>query len=109
MSPNFLSIFQTNNNLMQSTTFLCAVLYNAFDIFMVMYFGNEIEVSSGQLPYCLFESNWIEQPHLFKKIIIIFGEVVKQPQRLVVFKLYPLNLSTFTTVRLLIALSEVID
>lgn len=83
---------------MASVTYFSAVLYNTFDIFMIMYFGNEIEVSSGRLIYCLFESNWIEQSKAFKKHVIILTEVLKQPQQLVVIKLYPLNLATFTTV-----------
>jgi len=83
---------------MLSITYFSAVIYNTFDIYMVMYFGNEIELSSGQLSYCLFECNWIDQSQSFKKYIIILMEVFKQPQQLVICKLYPLNLDTFTKV-----------
>ena len=65
---------------------------------MIAYFGNEIQLYSGQLSYCIYESNWIEQSEADKKLMIIFCEILKQPHELVVAKLYPLNLDTFTTV-----------
>lgn len=73
--------------------------YCFFDIFMVMYLGNEIELYSNRLSQCLFESNWIEQSESHKKLLVILTEVLRQPQVLIVGKLYPLNLYTFTTVR----------
>lgn len=63
-----------------------------------MYFGNEIELNSGGLSYCLFESNWMEQTKSCQKNIIILMEVLKKPQQLVIAKLYPLNLETFISV-----------
>lgn len=75
------------------------LLYNIFDIFMVMYFGNEIKLFSGRLSYCLFKSNWMEQSQLCKKSIIIFGERLKQTNQLVILKIYPLTLEIFTRVR----------
>lgn len=65
---------------------------------MVLYFGNEIRLSSDQLSYCLFESDWTGQSHSCQKIIIILAEFVKQPHQLMVWKLYPLNVDTFTSV-----------
>lgn len=65
---------------------------------MVMYFGNEIKFYYSKLIYCLFESNWIDQLKSIKDDIIILTEVLKQPQELVILKLYPMNLDTFTSV-----------
>lgn len=66
---------------------------------MITYLGNEIRLSSGQLSYCLFESkNWFDQPLLTKKRVIIFAELLKKPQVLVISKVYPLTLDTFTSV-----------
>lgn len=79
-------------------TYLAAVLYNLFDIFMIAYFGNEIEQASSRLTYALFESNWTGQSESFKSCLVILAEVLKRPQRIIVFKLYPLNLTTFTSV-----------
>lgn len=76
-----------------------ALMYNIADIFMITYFGNEIMLSSDRLSYSLFESNWIEQPQSNKKLVIIFGEYLKKPCELVVGKVYPLTLVTFTRVR----------
>nr|QGW45392.1 odorant receptor 19 [Bradysia odoriphaga] len=77
----------------------CAFLvYSIFDIYMIMYLGNEIKFSSDQLSYRLLESDWIEQSALCKKSIIILTERLKRPQELTVGKLYPMNLSTFTSI-----------
>lgn len=63
---------------------------------MLMYMGNEIKLSSDRLSYCLFESNWIDESQSYKKYVLILAEVVKQPHELIIGKLYPLNLKTFT-------------
>lgn len=65
---------------------------------MVIYLGNEIKLASGNLSHCLFESNWTKQTHSCKKCITILKERLKRPQELIVGKLYPLNLLTFTSV-----------
>lgn len=67
---------------------------------MVTYLGNQIKLSSNRLSYCLFQSNWIEQSKPTRKCIITLTEVLKQPQVLVIWKLYPLDLQTFTSVSL---------
>jgi len=85
-------------NPFQFGIYISLLMYNLFDIFMVMYFGNEIKVSRSRLSYCFFESNWIEQSALYKQCVIIIMEVLKQPQELVILKLYPLNLKTFSSV-----------
>lgn len=74
------------------------MVFNIFDIFMMMYFGNEIKLSSEQHGYCLFESDWVTQPQASKKCIILFGELVRQPHEFFILKLYPLDLTTFTEV-----------
>lgn len=85
---------------MLTVTYFSTGMYNIFDIFIVMYFGNEIKLSSNRLSYCLFESNWTGQSKSYQKTIIILGEVLKQPHQLLISKLYPLNLETFTSVSL---------
>lgn len=75
------------------------LVYNLFDISVVMYLGNEIKLASDRVSYSLFETDWIEQTLLCKKYIIIMTEVLKKPQELIIGKLYPLNLQTFTSVR----------
>lgn len=58
-------------------------LYKIFEIFRIMHFGNEIELASDRL-------------------VLIFGEFLMKSQQLVVWKLYPLNLETFTRARFLL-------
>lgn len=65
-----------------------------------MYLGNEIKLHSDGLSYCLFESNWIDDSKYCGKIIIIFTALLKKPQEIVIAKLYPLNLQTYTRVSL---------
>lgn len=84
--------------LVQPAVYSVSMVYCFFDIFMVMYFGNEIRLSSDRLSYCLFESDWIDQSKSFKQHMLILTEVLKQPEELVIGKIYPLNLSTFTSV-----------
>ncbi len=72
--------------------------YSIFDIFMIMYLGNEIKLSSDELTHRMYESSWIDQTESCKKCIIILMERLKRPQELVVGNLYPLNLETFTSV-----------
>ncbi|XP_037028512.1 odorant receptor 94b-like [Bradysia coprophila] len=90
--------FSSENNLIQTVINCVILIYNTFDIFVVMYFGNEIKYHYSQLIYCLFESDWINQLDTVKRNIIILTEVLKQPQDLVILKLYPMNLETFTSI-----------
>lgn len=70
--------------------------FNAFDLFVVLYLGNEITIASAELMYCLFESDWIGQP--ITKDLVILVEALKKPQQLIILQLYPMNLMTFTSV-----------
>lgn len=84
--------------LMECIIYLAVLSLHIFEIFMVMYFGNEIKSSSNQLSYYLFESNWINQSTSCKVCVIIFGGLLKRPHQMVVGKVYPLTLETFTKV-----------
>ncbi|XP_037040976.1 putative odorant receptor 71a [Bradysia coprophila] len=90
-------VFSSNQNIVQIEFYVVVLLYAIFDIFLIMYLANDITVASDRLSYCLFESNWIEQTESCKKYVVIMGEVLKQPQQLVVL-IYPMNLETFMTI-----------
>lgn len=77
--------------------YACVLMYAIFDIFLVMYLANEITVASDRISYCLFESNWVDQSELCKRIVLVLGEILKQPQHLVVL-IYDMNLETFVWV-----------
>lgn len=80
-------------------TYVAFLLFNFFDIFMVTYFGNEIMYWSGRLSCCLYECNWMNQSKSCKMCVVILMEVLKQPEQLVIGKLYALDLDIFTKVR----------
>ncbi len=97
-TPN--SLQSSNENLFEIPLFAAISLYGIFDIFMVMYLANDISVASDKLSYCLFESNWIGQQKSCMKCLLILGQRLRYPQRLVILKVYPMNLETFTVVSL---------
>lgn len=72
---------------------------NGFDLFVVFYLCNEITVASDELRYCVFECNWIGQSKMVVKNLVMLTEVLKRPQHLIVSKLFPMNLTTFTSVK----------
>lgn len=77
------------------------LFYSTIDIFIVMFLGNEIKISSTRLLYCLFESSWMEQTETCKRKMIILSEVLKRHKLIMVAKLYPLNLEVFNSVSLI--------
>lgn len=88
----------STENLVEYVIYVFILFYNILDIFMIMYFGNEIKLSSGRFSYCLFESDWIDQSQSYKKCLLIFGERLQMVHQMLILKLYPLNMETFTTV-----------
>lgn len=79
--------------------YAAVLVHSTFDIFIETYFGNEIELSSSRLSYALFESDWMDQSNVCKRSMIILMEPLKRPQKLIVAKIYPLDLEIFTNVR----------
>lgn len=74
------------------------LLYNIFDIFMITHYGDEIKLASDRLSYRLYESNWIDRSQLVQKSVLIFGDFLMRPKQLIVLKLFPLSMETFTDV-----------
>ncbi|XP_037031980.1 uncharacterized protein LOC119071247 [Bradysia coprophila] len=89
--------FASKENFVQTQMFAVTLLYGIFDIFLVTYLANDVTIASHRLSYCLFESNWIDQTESCKRYVLIMGEVLKQPQQLVVL-VYPMNLETFVKI-----------
>ncbi|XP_037034297.1 odorant receptor Or2-like [Bradysia coprophila] len=90
--------FDISNNSLERIVHVYTLFYNTAELFMITYFGNEITLSSSCLTYSLFESEWIGQPHSTKTCIIIFGEYLKRSEVMLIGKLYPLTLETFTRI-----------
>lgn len=91
------SFQNSQNNFFEAVIYSAVMLYAFFDIFMVMYFGNEIKIASDQLSHCLFESDWPQQSTAVKKCVLFIGEILKQPHQLVIL-IYPMDLKTLTMV-----------
>lgn len=85
------------DNVMQIIMYFVLLLHAIFDIFLVTYLANEITTSSENLSYCMYGSNWIDLSESSKRNVLIVGEVLKQPQQLVIL-IYPINVETFTAV-----------
>ncbi|XP_037045768.1 putative odorant receptor 71a [Bradysia coprophila] len=74
--------------------------YLLFEIFFILYYGNEITVNSEKLSTFLFQSKWFDQSHGIRKDIKIVMEILKRPVRLLVgfVIVFPLDLATFTSI-----------
>lgn len=94
----FTSFQSSHDDLLMDAVSGIFVIYSIFDIFMLTYLANEMMLASDRLSLCLFESNFIEQTESCKKCVLILMERLKQPQKLVVGKIYALDLVTFTSV-----------
>ncbi|XP_037039747.1 odorant receptor Or2-like [Bradysia coprophila] len=90
--------FDISSNFVERIVHVYTFFYNIAELFMITYFGNEIMLSSSHLMYSLFECDWIGQPHSTIKCIITFGEYLKQSHEILIGKLYPLTLETFTRI-----------
>ncbi|XP_037039746.1 putative odorant receptor 71a [Bradysia coprophila] len=89
--------FDIGDNIVERLVHVYTFFYGISELLMITYFGNEIMLASN-LTYSLFETKWIRQPHSTKKCIIIFGEYLKRSHEMLIGKLYPLTLETFTRI-----------
>lgn len=78
---------------------------NAFliQIFLPCYFGQEITSESDFLSTRMYSSNWLdligtEDNGDYGKIMIIFMERLKRNNQVLIGKMFPLSLNTFTAV-----------
>ncbi|XP_037039753.1 putative odorant receptor 71a [Bradysia coprophila] len=90
--------FDVSDNIVERIVHVYSLFNSIAELFMITYLGNEILLSSGRLTYSLFESEWVGQLHSTIKCIIIFGEYLKLPHEMLIGKLYPLTLETFTRI-----------
>ncbi|XP_037039745.1 odorant receptor 22a-like [Bradysia coprophila] len=90
--------FDVSVNTVERIVHVYSLFNSIAELFMITYLGNEILLSSGRLTYSLFESEWIGKLHSTIKCIIIFGEYMKQSHEMLIGKLYPLTLETFTRI-----------
>ncbi|XP_037039744.1 putative odorant receptor 71a [Bradysia coprophila] len=90
--------FDISDHFVERVVHIYMFFYHTAELFMITYFGNEILVTSGRLSFSLFEADWVDQPPSTTKCIIIFGEYLRQSHQLLIGRLYPLTLETFTRI-----------
>uniref|UniRef100_A0A1I8QB88 Odorant receptor n=1 Tax=Stomoxys calcitrans TaxID=35570 RepID=A0A1I8QB88_STOCA len=83
--PQFLSMLQ-----------FLAVMF--LQIFLPCYFGNEITVNSAKLPTDLYNINWLEFSVSNRKLLVLFQEFLKRPDKVTIFGYFDVGLPVFTKV-----------
>ncbi|XP_037034427.1 odorant receptor 94a-like [Bradysia coprophila] len=73
----------TSENFNDTAMYLSLGGIYTLDIFVLIYFANEISLKSDRLSGCIYESNWTCMPLMFRKFIVIIGEKWKKPKQLV--------------------------
>lgn len=68
------------------------------EIFLPCYFGNELSIASSKLSTALFHSNWISGDEKLKNIVKIFMENTKKETKLSAFRVFEVNLATFSRI-----------
>lgn len=68
------------------------------EIFVIIYFANEISLKCDQLNYRLFESNWTYMSIKWQKVMIIFCEKWKNPKEFIVGKIFTMRIDLLTSV-----------
>jgi len=71
-----------------------------FEIFVLIYYGNEIALASDQLSFRVYESNWMCMPIKCRKLMIIIMEQWRKPQELIVGKIFPMRIKLLTSVNM---------
>lgn len=72
-------------------------IYN-YEISQLMYYGNEITLASEQLMGSTYQSNWMDLSIKYRKLTLIFMERLKKPHKMLIGKVFPLDLKLLTSV-----------
>jgi hypothetical protein len=89
---NLLIFFQSSDDTGNLITFGINLLSR---FFMPSYFGNEIELDSGELLNDIYGFKWIDASVKERKNFIFIQENLKKNYGLVAAKMLPINLNTF--------------
>lgn len=69
-------------------------------IFLPCFLGNEMIFASNALMNSAYNSSWHIMSIRYRKLLLILMERLKQRSRILVGKLFPLSLDTFTSVNI---------
>lgn len=78
-------------------TFIVALVVQ---IFLPCFLGNEMIFASNDLMNSAYNSSWEVMSIRYRKLLLILMERLKQRSRILVGKLFPLSLDTFTSVNI---------
>lgn len=67
-------------------------------IFLPCYFGNEIVLKSADLSRAIYFSNWPERSQRYRKLVLIYLEMLHRPTKLNVGGIFSLTLISFLSV-----------
>ncbi|KAJ6635359.1 putative odorant receptor 71a [Pseudolycoriella hygida] len=85
-------------NIIQYCFFVSFLMGVVIQIFLPCYFGNEIMLTSAALSNHVYSSSWHSFSLKYRKLVITFMERLKRTRTLLVGKLFPLSLDTFTSI-----------
>ncbi|RZB39518.1 7tm 6 domain containing protein [Asbolus verrucosus] len=87
-----------NQSYIQIFTHFLLVTFYMVQIFTYCWFGNEVQVKSRQIPYSVFESDWVQHSLEIRKSMIIFVIRSHRPVKLSAFNLFYLSLDVYIKV-----------
>ncbi|KAJ3663408.1 hypothetical protein Zmor_007674 [Zophobas morio] len=83
------------------TTAVISIVYVlglAVELYVFCWYGNEIEIKTSKIPYCIYSSNWIDISLGVNKNIFIFVERCQKPLKITAINLFDLSLKTFVVI-----------
>lgn len=94
-----------------NAAFVCVFL---FQIFLMCMFGQELMTENDGLLFQLYSSSWPaiiaasqrDEPKSCHQMLIIFMETLKEDKQIMIGKVFPLNLRTFSSVSQIISRSK---
>lgn len=89
-----------NDNFTEFSFFLFFLVCQLAQIFLPCFLGNEVIFSSNGLLNSAYNSSWELMSDDYRKLLIILMERLKHGSRILVGKLFPLSLDTFTSVNI---------
>ncbi|XP_019892807.2 odorant receptor 94b-like [Musca domestica] len=69
-----------------------------FEIFLPCYFGNEITLNSSEIMLDVYRTDWLEYSVANRKLIILFREFLKRPDKVTIGGYFEVGLPIFTKV-----------
>lgn len=93
-------MLQTSESFNDTAMYLSLGGVYSFEIFVLVYFANEISLESNRLSGCIYESNWTSMLPTYQKLIVIVGEKWRNTKQLVVGKMFPMRITILKSVNI---------